>query len=66
MSEEKKEIERLFHVVGILDGKENFHSGHDTIESAQSRYIQSNEQAVKLGIRTRYEVREIKKEPVLT
>ena len=66
MSEEKKEIERPFHVVGILDSKEGFHSGHDTIESAQSRCKQANEQAVKLGIRTRYEVREIEKESVLT
>lgn len=55
---EDREIDRPFHIIGVLDGKNGFHSGHDTLENAQARQTQANEQAVKLGIRTRYIIKE--------
>ena len=61
MSEDTKEIDRLFHIIGILDGKENFHSGHATLEAATNSLADVNEKAIKLNIRTRYIIRENKK-----
>lgn len=64
MVEDIREVDKPFHVIGILDKIENFHSGHDTPEAAQSRCDEANRQAEKLKIKTRYITKEnIKKEP---
>jgi len=55
--EEPKEIDRPFHVVCVLDG-ETYHSGHTNKEHAEMRIAQLNEQAVKLGIKARYIVKD--------
>ena len=58
MPEDIREIERPFHVVVVLDGRESFHSGHFDKETAQSRCNQANEKAIALNIKSRYIVKE--------
>jgi len=58
MNGDIREIERSFHVVATLNGKEGFHSGHFDKETAQSRCDQVNKQAAELGIKSRYIVKE--------
>lgn len=55
MSEE--ETDRPFHILGVLNGEENFHSGYSTKVEAEMRLKLANEEAVKLGIKTRYVLR---------
>jgi len=60
MSDDIKEIDRPFHIMGILDGKiGGFHSGHATKELAEIQLIDVNKRTIDLGIKTRYIIKEI-------
>jgi hypothetical protein len=50
--------DRPWHVVSVLEGKENFHSGHDTKESADFCAADINKRAIALGIISRYSVKQ--------
>jgi len=56
MADDVKEIERPFQVFGVLNGVKSFHSGHTEQPAAQARCDQANASAIKLGIKSRYEV----------
>ena len=58
MTEEVREIDQPFHIMGVLDGKEGFHSGHATKELAELRLTEVNKKAIDLGIKTRYRIKE--------
>ena len=55
--QDTKEIDRPHKVFGVLDGRENFHSGHWTAEAAKMRMDLANTEAQNLGIKTRYFIR---------
>ena len=56
--DELRDIERPIHVFGVCDKVETFHSGHDTKEEAEARKDEANKEAIALGIKTRYVVKE--------
>lgn len=60
MDENVREIDRPFHVFGVLDGTETFHSGHFTKDTADMHMNESNKKAEGLGIKTRYIMKEKK------
>jgi hypothetical protein len=55
MDQDVKEIDQPFHVVTVAE--KGFHSGHSTLEAAQSRCNAANESAIKQGLVGRYEVK---------
>ena len=58
MDENIRGIDLPFHILSVLDNNEGFHSGYETKELASVRLPFLNEQALKLGIKTRYIVKE--------
>ena len=62
MSDDLKETDRPFQIFGVLDGVEGFRSGHFNKEEAESALADANKRAVELCIKTRYILKEHKKE----
>lgn len=51
-------VDQPFHVIVVLDGKENFVDGYAAITQAEASAERRNSAAQELGIASRYEARE--------